>query len=73
MRFGKGNLIAADGKLFISTLNGELVVAHATPKGYDEIGRAVVLGPTRQAPALAGGRLYLRDNKEIVCVDVRKN
>ncbi len=71
-RFGKGNLIAADGMLFISTMKGELVVARASPKGYEELGRKTVCEATRQAPALAGGRLYLRDDKEIVCLDVRK-
>jgi len=71
-RFGKGNLIAAEGKLFISTLNGELVVVRATPDGYQEIGRKNVVGKTRQAPALANGLLYLRDEKEIICLDVRK-
>ena len=70
-RFGKGNLIAADGKLFLSTMKGELVVLAATPKGYEELGRKVVLGTTRQAPALSNGLLYLRDDKEIVCLDVR--
>jgi outer membrane protein assembly factor BamB len=72
LRFGKGNLILADGKLLISTMEGELVVVRATPKGYDEIGRSVVIGTTRQAPSLAGGLLYLRDDQEIVCLDVRK-
>jgi outer membrane protein assembly factor BamB len=71
-RFGKGNLIAADGKLFISTMKGELVVVRATPEKFEELGRGVVCGPTRQAPALSGGLLYLRDDKEIVCLDVRK-
>jgi outer membrane protein assembly factor BamB len=71
-RFGKGNLIAADGKLFISTMKGELVVAQASPKEYIELGRAEILGSTRQAPALADGLLYLRDDAEIVCLDVRK-
>ncbi len=71
-RFGKGNLIAADGKLFLSTIKGELVVVKASPDGYDELGRMPVTGKTRQAPALAGGRLYLRDDKEIVCVDIRQ-
>ena len=70
-RFGKGNLIAADGKLFMSTMKGELVVARASPKVYEELGRATVLGSTRQAPALAGGLLYLRDDREIMCFDVR--
>lgn len=71
-RFGKGNLIAADGKLFISTMEGELVVVRATPKAYEELGRGHVLGPTRQGAALVQGRLYLRDDAEVVCIDVRK-
>ena len=71
-RFGKGNLIAADGKLFMSTMKGELVVAKASPQAYQELGRATVIGSTRQAPALANGLLYLRDDKEVVCFDVRK-
>jgi outer membrane protein assembly factor BamB len=72
-RFGKGNLIAADGKLFISTLKGELVIVRATPEKFEELARAPVLGPTRQAPALVAGRLYLRDDREIVCVDIRQS
>ncbi len=72
LRFGKGNLIAADGKLFLSMMQGELVVATATPKRFEELGRKRVVGKTRQAPALAGGLLYLRDDREIVCLDVRQ-
>jgi len=71
-RFGKANLIAADGKLFIITFKGELVVVTATAEGYHELGRIKVLIGTRQAPALADGLLYLRDNREFVCLDVRK-
>lgn len=71
-RFGKGNMISADGKLFMSTMKGEVVIARASPAGYQELGRKLVIETTRQAPALANGRLYLRDDKEIVCLDVRK-
>jgi outer membrane protein assembly factor BamB len=70
-RFGKGNLIAADGKLFIATIDGELVIAKVSPQGYQELGRMEVCKPTRQAPSLANGMLYLRDEEEIVCFDVR--
>ena len=70
-RFGKGNLIAADGKLFIVTIDGELIVAKASPKGYEELGRKEICGATRQAPSLANGMLYVRDGEEIVCLDVR--
>ena len=72
LRFGKGNLIAADGKLFMTTVNGELVVARMRSTGYEEVGRGQVLGSTRQAPTLAKGLLYLRDQEEIVCLDVRQ-
>lgn len=71
IRYGKGNLILADGKLFLSTVKGELVVARATPSEYQEVGRTSVVGFTRQAPALANGLLYLRDDKVVVCLDVR--
>ena len=70
-RFGKSNLIAADGKLIFSTMAGELVLVRESAKAYEEIGRQTILGPTRQAPALADGRVYLRDDKEIVCLDLR--
>lgn len=71
IRFGKGNGIAADGKLLISTMKGEFVLVRANPKEFEEIGRATVIGETRQAPALADGLLYLRDNDEILCLDIR--
>lgn len=69
-RFGKGNWVAADGKLFLTTMKGELIILRANPRQYEELGRAVVLGTTRQAPALAGGRLYVRDDEQILCVNV---
>ena len=71
-RFGKGNMIAGDGKLFVSTMQGELVILRANPKAFEELGRAKVIETTRQAPALAGGLLYLRDGREVVCFDVRE-
>jgi outer membrane protein assembly factor BamB len=71
-RFGKGNMIAADGKLFMTTVQGELVVLKANPQKFEELGRKVIVGKTRQPPALAAGLLYLRDDGEIVCLDVRQ-
>ena len=53
-------------------MKGELVLLRATPMAFEELGRAKVIGETRQAPALSHGLLYLRDGKEIVCFDVRK-
>ncbi len=70
-RFGKGNLIAADGKLWMTNMDGELIIVRATPEGFEELSRATVLGSTRQAPALSDGRLFVRDDANIMCVDVR--
>jgi outer membrane protein assembly factor BamB len=70
-RFGKGNLIAADGKLYIATVDGSLVIVRANSERFEELSRAKLFEGTRQAPALFEGRLYLRDSNEIVCVDIR--
>lgn len=70
-RFGKSNLILADGRLWISTMKGELVLVAASPEGYQEVSRCTLIETTRQAPVIAHGRLYLRDDHELVCVQVR--
>ncbi len=72
-RFGKSNLILADGKLFLTTMNGEVVIVDASPKEFKELGRATIMETTRQAPTLANGYLFVRDDKEVICIDVRKN
>jgi len=70
-RFGKSNLILADGRLWITTMKGELVLVEASDREYRELGRAVVLETTRQAPSLADGPLYVRDDQHVICLDVR--
>ncbi|MFM8729511.1 MAG: PQQ-binding-like beta-propeller repeat protein [Planctomycetaceae bacterium] len=69
-RFGKGNLILADGCLWITTMKGELVLAEAAAAGYRELGRATIMETTRQAPSLSGGRLYVRDDQHVICLGV---
>ncbi len=70
-RFGKGNLIAADNKLYLTTMKGELVVVNSNPERYEELSRATILESTRQAPALSGGQLFLRDDQAVTCVDLQ--
>ena len=69
-RFGKSNLILADGKLFLTTMEGEVVIVEASPKEFHELGRATIMETTRQAPALANGHLFVRDDKDVICIDV---
>ena len=69
-RFGKSNLILADGKLFLTTMEGEVVIVEASPKEFHELARATIMETTRQAPALANGHLFVRDDKDVICIDV---
>ena len=70
---GCATLMAVDGRLLALTEYGELVSVAANPEAYRELSRAKVLDePCRAAFALADGRLYARDGKTLVCLDLRK-
>jgi outer membrane protein assembly factor BamB len=60
---------------------GHVVLGKLTPKGYEEIDRAKVLEQTNNAfgrkvvwcaPAYADKKMYVRNDKEIICVDLAK-
>jgi outer membrane protein assembly factor BamB len=71
--FGCGSMVLADGRLYVLTEAGDLVLVAATPDGYRELGRAHVLeGPCRAQLALANGRLYGRDDHKLVCWNIKK-
>ena len=72
-RFGKGNMIYADGKLFFTTMRGEIGIVTASKDGFEETARFVTTDRTRQAPVIVNGKLYVRDDSGIVCVNVKKN
>ena len=70
---GKGSLMISDGKLIILSEQGELVIAEASPNGFQELTRTKVLdGTCWTVPVLSGGRIYCRSHEgDLVCVDVR--
>ena len=71
--FGCATITAADGRLLALSEHGELVAFAARPEAYREQARAKVLDdPCRAAFALAGGRVYARDGKKLVCLDLKK-
>jgi hypothetical protein len=70
--FGKGSLMAADGHLIILGEEGRLALAEATPEGYREKASCRIFHDRSwTVPVLADGRLYLRDQQQIVCLDLR--
>jgi outer membrane protein assembly factor BamB len=50
---------------------GELILFAADSASYREIGRLQVCGKNWCYPAYAGGRLYVRDERELVCVELK--
>jgi outer membrane protein assembly factor BamB len=56
-----------DDKLLMHSDTGELTMIDPDPKEYKELAKAKVCGETWAHPALANGRLYVRDNKELIC------
>ena len=70
--FGKGSLILADDLLYVLSDRGQLVLAKATPDGYEETGSVQALeGRCWTSPTLSGGRLYLRNHTEMVVYDLK--
>lgn len=69
--FGYGTLLAADGKLLAVKTDGEILLMRASPKGMTILARHRPLpGTLRALPALADGRLYLRDDDTLVCLNL---
>jgi outer membrane protein assembly factor BamB len=61
-----------DDKLLMLDDNGFLTLFEDNPKEYKELARSKVCGTTWAHPALVDGRLYLRDNKNLICLDMPK-
>ncbi|MFM9058475.1 MAG: PQQ-binding-like beta-propeller repeat protein [Planctomycetaceae bacterium] len=66
-----GTLVVADGKLVVAKTDGEVLLVRPDPKRLEVLARCRPLsGTVRALPALAGGRLYLRDDATLICLDV---
>jgi len=70
--FGAGTITLAGDKLLIMREGGEMVLAAATPSGFRQISTAKVLAPTVRAyPAIANGRIYVRNEKTLMCLNLK--
>jgi outer membrane protein assembly factor BamB len=70
-RYGHGQLILADDLLVVSSERGEVALVEATPSGYKELGRfEAIAGKTWGHPALAGGTLVVRNDREAACYEL---
>ena len=70
-RYGYGQLLLLGDTLLVTTEDGELALVAPDPEEFTELARVKVLdGVTWNHPAYAHGRLYVRNGKEAVCLDV---
>jgi outer membrane protein assembly factor BamB len=73
--YGKGtkdyaSTLVAGKNLLILTEDGQLVLIEANPAKYTEIARLQVCGSTWNFPAYVDGKLFVRDNRELACIDL---
>jgi outer membrane protein assembly factor BamB len=65
-------LIAAGDNLLVMQTDGELRIVALDPGKYSEKAKLKLLtGTTRALPALANGRLYVRNERMLACFDLR--
>lgn len=76
---GTAFLVRNDGRYFLFSETGDLVLANLTREGYEELGRFHMLEPTGEAfgrsvvwshPAFANRCVFARNDKELVCVSL---
>ena len=69
--FAKASFVWADGKLILVDQEGYLGLATATPQGLKVHAKVLMLSPNAWTlPTLVGTRLYVRDRKVILALDV---
>jgi len=70
--FGRGSLMLADGHLVVLSERGQLLLVEATPAEYSEKAAAPVLeGKCWTMPTLVDGKLYVRNQKQIACLNIK--
>lgn len=68
---GKATFVWADQKLITLDGDGNLMLAHPSPDGFKVVARAELLTSLAWTPpALVGTRLYIRDRRNMMAVDL---
>ena len=74
-------LVKHEDRFFLFSETGDLILAKLRPEGYEELDRFHVLEPTGECfgrkvvwnhPAFAERCMFVRNDKELVCVDLSK-
>ena len=71
---GKGSVTYADGKLYLLSEEGVVGLAEATPSWYKELSRFRFPHgeyPTWTPPVISDGKMYLREQDNLYCYDIK--
>jgi outer membrane protein assembly factor BamB len=67
-RYGYGQLLLASGHLVITSESGEVALVKANREKHEEVARfQAINGKTWNVPAIASGRLIVRNSAEMAC------
>jgi outer membrane protein assembly factor BamB len=70
-RYGYGQILLAGGHLIVTSDQGDIALVKATPEKYAEVARFTALqGQTWNYPAIASGRLLVRNSNEMAAYDI---
>lgn len=81
IQFASAFGVTNDDRQLLFCDTGELLIAKLSPEGFESVSRAKVLEPTTPArgrkvvwchPAFANGKMVVRNDEEIVCVDLKQ-
>ena len=79
MRWANAFIVKNGSRFFLANEKGDLIIAHLTPAGYEEISRTHLLDPTNSDPrrevvwshpAFANRCVFARNDREIICVSL---
>lgn len=81
-RWANIHFVQNGNKTWMFNEHGELIISELSPDGFKEISRTKIIEPTREQlprgvtwshPAFANKHVFVRNDKEMVCVDLVKN
>jgi outer membrane protein assembly factor BamB len=71
-RYGYGQILLAGDQVIVLAEDGDLALVRATPERHEEVGRwPAISGKTWNHPIVVGGRLLVRNLREMAAFDVR--
>jgi outer membrane protein assembly factor BamB len=65
----RSSLVLADGKVYATNDKGVTTVFRATPQGFESVSVNDLGEFCYTTPAIADGRIYLRTDKHLYCIE----